>query len=369
MAYLLLTWLLYPVLLLLQGRRRTQPQRILLIQTAKIGDMLCATPVLRALRQAFPAARITVMHAPVTAPIIEGLPEVDARLPVQSAGWKGLRGKLALARRVRSGRHDLAVVLSPSLPVLLALVWAGVPIRWSLLPTRVGRTFRWISPLLADSEPHRHGELVLDTTARLLGRHDIVLRYVKTMAESPQGELLCDALGLPASPRCVGLAISSANKLKELGEDKLVSLILGLRQRTASPIVLVGGPEDRPVADAIVARLPSVPGLVNSAGAFRLDELPALMRRCKLFIGVDSGLTYMADTFNVPLVSVVGPTDPREQRPMGPQVRFVIKRLPCYPCAFVFNAPYGCHTGTRACIDTVSAEDILREADALEVKW
>lgn len=132
--------------------------------------------------------------------------------------------------------------------------------------------------------------------------------------------------------------------------------------------MLVGGPEDRPVADAIVARLPSVPGLVNSAGAFRLDELPALMRRCKLFIGVDLTDLHGRDD-NVPLVSVVGPTDPREQRPMGPRRCVLLSSVrPVIPVP-LSSMPYGRYTGTRACIDTVSAEDILREADALEVKW
>lgn len=368
MFFLLLTWLASPLLalrLLLTGKR--EPAHILLIQTAKIGDMLCATPVIRALKARYPDARLTVLHAPVTRALIAGLPEVDQCLPVQSRDWKGLTGKFRLARMLAAGNHDMAIVLSPNLPLLLALCWAGIPRRLSLLPTRPGRSYRWAAPLLTDHETHVGGELVLEAVRRLLGRQRIDLGFNKTMSMADSGEKVCQDLGLGQGHHAIGIAVSSANKLKELGEEKLRDLLRELLVRFEVPIVLIGGGEDGPLAAALRAALNGNPRLIDATGRFRLDELPALMQRLRVFVGVDSGLTYLADTFDIPIVSIVGPTDPREQRPLGKNVRFVIQHPPCYPCAFVFKAPYACHTGTRECIQSVRVQDIIEQIMALGV--
>lgn len=366
MIYLLVTWLLAPWWWCSAWmRRRTEPTRIAVIQTAKIGDMLCATPAITALRARYPNAELTVLHAPVTRLIIEKHPAVDATCTLESNSWKGVSGKMKLARRLASGRYDLALCLSPSLPLLLAMCWARIPKRLSLLPTWRTRSYRWIAPLLTDAEWHQPGELVLESVRRLLGRHHVNMGMQKSMAEDVSGESVCAEIGLGADARAIGVAVSSANKLKELGLERLRAILAGLLERYPEPIVLLGGPEDRALASQLLEMLPDDTRLIDATGRFRLDQLPALMRRLKVFIGVDSGLTYLADTFHVPIVSVVGPTDPREQRPLGPAVRFVIERPPCYPCAFVFKAPYRCHTGTRACIENVATERILAEVAAL----
>ncbi|WP_024304236.1 glycosyltransferase family 9 protein [Pseudogulbenkiania sp. MAI-1] len=362
MFFLLLTWLVSPLLAirLLLARKR-EPERILLIQTAKIGDMLCATPIILALKARYPEAHLTVLHAPVTHTLIAGLPEVDQCLPVQSRDWKGLSGKFRLARLLAAGKHDMAIVLSPNLPLLLALCWAGIPRRLSLLPTRPGRSYRWAAPLLSDHETHGGGELVLDTVRRLLNRQGIDLGFSKTMSVADSGEKVCRGLGLDREGQAIGIAVSSANKLKELGEEKLRDLLGELLVRFEVPVVLIGGGEDGAQAARLCASLNGNPRLIDATGRFRLDELPALMQRLRVFVGVDSGLTYLADTFDIPIVSIVGPTDPREQRPLGKNVRFVIQRPACYPCAFVFKAPYACHTGTRECVLSVRVEDIVEQ--------
>lgn len=364
MIYVLLTYMLAPWWWLAKRlQRRDRIERILLLQTAKIGDMLCATPVILALRQHYPDAQLSVLHAPVTGRIIAGLSEVDHCIAIRSDSWRGWAGKWRLARLIAGGRYDLAVNLSPSLPLLCGLIWAGVPRTLSIMPTRVGRTLAALRRCIDITEQHRPGELVLATKQRLLQQQGIAMGLRKKMAIAASGEAVCDRLGIAADHSAIGLAISSANKLKELGEDLLSALVARLLQDYPGPVVLIGGPEDGPSAAEVLGRVQGGERVINAAGAFLLDELPALMQRLKLFIGVDSGLTYLADTFDVPMVVIVGPVDFREQRPLGPQVQFVSQRPPCYPCAFVFNAPYVCKTGSRECIASVGVQDIMSAAN------
>jgi heptosyltransferase II len=97
--------------------------------------------------------------------------------------------------------------------------------------------------------------------------------------------------------------------------------------------------------------------------ARRQGYLPALLKHLAIFIGADSGVTYMADTVGTPLVSVAGPCNMRETRPLGRDV-VILQRddLPCFPCAHIFHAPYTCRVGTRACVEDISAVELAAAA-------
>jgi ADP-heptose:LPS heptosyltransferase len=89
-----------------------------------------------------------------------------------------------------------------------------------------------------------------------------------------------------------------------------------------------------------------------------LADLPELMGRMEAFVGVDSGLTYLADALAIPLVSVAGPCNMSETRPVNPRAMIIQRQLPCLPCAHIFNAPTTCRTGTLSCVREVTAAEI-----------
>jgi ADP-heptose:LPS heptosyltransferase len=132
MMALLLTWLCWPWLAWrARAARATPVRRILLIQTAKIGDMLCATPVIAALRAAYPHAELTVLHDPITSRIIAQQPGLR-RLAQPARAFRGLAGRRALLRLLRDGQYDTVLTLSPNLSFWLAPFWAGAARRWSI---------------------------------------------------------------------------------------------------------------------------------------------------------------------------------------------------------------------------------------------
>jgi ADP-heptose:LPS heptosyltransferase len=70
----------------------------------------------------------------------------------------------------------------------------------------------------------------------------------------------------------------------------------------------------------------------------------------------------MADSLDIPLVSLAGPCNMRETRPVNQRVIILQEKLPCVPCAHIFKAPYSCRIGTRACIANVSPDQIADAA-------
>src|SRR5690606_9462974 len=86
--------------------------RILVARPDRIGDVVLSTPTLRALRNAYPRARITVAVRSLVAPLLVGLDSVDELLLFDpEKEHAGIGGFFRLVERIRSGRFDVAVVL------------------------------------------------------------------------------------------------------------------------------------------------------------------------------------------------------------------------------------------------------------------
>lgn len=360
MMYLILAWLWWPLCQWwTQRRRATPPQKILLLQTAKIGDMVCTLPLIGALAEA--GKDITVWHAAMNTPLLQHDPRIQQRQIRSPAEWQGWRGKWQLVRALRQQHFDVVILASPNLPWLVICVWAMIPWRLAITPDRPSRSMRWASGLLTHRLTHQVGTLLLDEWAQLL-------RAIGCRVQPPQrhlypapnaASLLPPVLQLAPNVPHIALGISAANKLKELGAPFLLQLIPALQQQYHAHIVLIGSAADQPLAQQLLQQLPSSAGVIDSTGMVGLDVLPALLQQCRVYVGVDSGITYLADALAVPVVSIVGPTDPREQRPLGPKARFVIERPACYPCAFVHHTPHRCHTGSLACIRQVTVEKVV----------
>ncbi len=366
MIYTLLTLLLLPLLRLFQRRPAMPPRRILVVQVAKIGDAICTTPLLRELRAGLPAAHITLLAGSVAAPLLRVNPRLDEVLVADAADWRGLAAKLRLAARLRRGAYDAVLCCNGGATWPAVLAWAGIARRIGVIPNFAGRSQRLAARLWTNGIAHRGERMIVETYFDMLRALDLAPTDRRKEAYAASGADGRVATLLPADNRpLIGLAISAANKLKELDTTKQAALVAELLAAwPGARIVLLGGPGDRSQAAALATAVPEGvrAALLDCCGALDLADLPALLARLDLFVGVDSGLTYIADALEVPLVSVAGPCNMEETGPVGPRARIVQHALPCAPCAHIFRAPYACRIGTRECIRDVGAEEIMRAA-------
>ncbi len=367
MIHLLLTLLLSPLLCLFAGRASQPPRRVLVIQLAKIGDLLCSTPVFRELKRCYPEVELHVMATKINAPLLHANPHVDNVVVADARNFGGAIGKALLARQLRDGSYDTVICLNAGAAYATAALWAGIPRRMAVLSNFGGSSHRLAARLWTDVEPHRGDRLIQETYLALLSRIGIEGgRIDKDAYATPGAGAKGDALLGPQPGLLIGIAVSSANRLKALGSEKIVAIgRLLLDSRPDLRLVLIGSNEDIPQATEIAAQLP-MDKVINLCGACDLVELPAILKYFAAFLGVDSGITYMADAVDVPLVSVAGPCNMVETRPLGQRVTILQRAdLPCAPCAHIFRAPYVCHTGTRACILEIDAAQITTAVLAL----
>lgn len=361
MIFVILTILAYPVLsLLLAFRKKACPSRVLVVQTAKIGDLICSTPVFKAVKEHFPHVHLAAMVTSTTRELLEYSPRIDEIIVIDDTMLHGIRGKFRIARMIRQKRFDVAICLNPNVIYAFALIWALIPIRLSIMPNFRGTTFHIASRFFTFLEPYRNGQLVARTYMNMLRNigiesYDLTKEvYQAAGADDKVRNITKSAANAPL----IGIALSSGNKLKELGSDKLISLASLIVSETNAIAVLIGSREDHETADYIARAINKPERVLNLTGMLALTELPALLTRLSVFVGVDTGITYMADALSIPIVFLVGPSDTAEQHPTGTDIEIIRSSLPCAPCTYVYKTKHFCERGTRECIRSLSEEDI-----------
>ena len=108
---------------LVYGRANRVPSEILsilVVQTAKLGDMVCSTPVFHAIRQRFPEARMVVLGDSVGKEVLKDNPDVDDYI-------LDIKNPLALSRVLRRQRFAASIILVPDSKALAAAYLAGIP--------------------------------------------------------------------------------------------------------------------------------------------------------------------------------------------------------------------------------------------------
>lgn len=364
MIHILLAYLTSPfIYLLLAMKNRQGPDRILVIQTAKIGDMICSTPVFREIKKKYPSAHLTVFAAPSTIELLTDNPNVDEAVAIKMRGHSGLSGKLKLAALIRDGSYDVAVCLNPNLLFAVALFWGLVPVRLTVFPNFCGLTFRIASYLFSGTEQHIQGRLVAGTYLRMLRALGIEsLNLKKDIFINDNATLETSGILPDTNKPLIGIGVSSGNKLKELGAEKFAEVVNMLLANVDTHIVLIGASDEKQTAEAIIASAIKKDMITDAVGKLTLRELPSLITKLSLFISVDTGIAYMADTLEIPVIDIAGPSDMEDQRPTGDKCVIIQKNLACAPCSHSFKSPYHCVAATRECIESVSAEEIFSAA-------
>lgn len=362
MLYVIIAYISYPVFYVI-GRflRKGAMSSVLVFQTAKIGDMICTTPVFREIKKAYPHIMLGVVADPVSAVVIRNNPHIDEIIVVDKDRLKGFFGKVSFARDIYRRRYSAALILAPNLPNILAAFWGGIPKRVVICPDYMGGTLKEALTLNTDFEYHVSPRMVMDTylaALRYLGintKNNKKEVYAWTEAEIKFSETLMG----PA----IGLALSAGNPFKQWGKDKFVALARMLFDATGYTIVLLGYERERSVGVELAATVKSEQRVLNMCGTLSLEELPSIIKRLHLLVGVDTGLIYMADAMGVPVVDIAGPCDMNDQRPTGPFSRVLGRKdMACVPCSHAFRAPYECSLGHRKCIAGIAPDEVFRAA-------
>ena len=325
--------------------------RVLIWKLSALGDVVLATPSLRAVRRRFPDGELTLVVGRSAYEVVARCPHLTDLIVYDRRGKdRGLRGHLALIRRLRRRAFDFSIDLQNSRTTHLLAWLAGIPVRigytrrlgWLL--NRGVRLPRVVLTPIA----HQHHLL---RGAGIPPDGDALELWPGPLDDRRAAELLAPA-------RQAGQLIVAMHpggswrwKTKRWDLGRWAQLCDALTQRNVH-VVVVGGPEERALGEALAARTARPPQLL--AGRTSLTELACILKACHAVLTHDSSTLHLAAAVGTPTVALFGPTDPKRHLPPSFVGQVIRKPVFCSPC----YSPR-CRTITHACMATISVDEVL----------
>jgi ADP-heptose:LPS heptosyltransferase len=359
--------------------------RILVVKLATLGDLLLATPMLRALRARYPDAQLDLLTSAVAAPLIRESPLLDHLYTFEKRAFDDLAalaqrpaelGRLApLALRLRATRYDIVVLAHH-----LTLPAGRLKYR-ALLAA--------IHPARSVGLDNGHGGFlalrVRDEGFGALHEAEYALALAAALdapaPASARGLRLADLGWQPSTPTPLRSEESPQIALHPGGgayslarrwpASRFVELANALSAEFGATITLLGGAEERALQTEILDALGRPPWASALPGEVSPRRLAEILGASHLFIGNDSLPMHLAAAAGTPIVAIFGPSNAQAWGPYlphTPERAIVVRRddLPCSPCIYrghALGTPEGCPP--RPCLTELRIDPVLLAARRL----
>lgn len=336
--------------------------RILVVRTDRVGDVVLSMPAVEALRALFPRAYISMMVAPCAREIVEHSPFLDDFLIYdKQAIGRSLGRAWQFGRDLSRRCYDVAFVLHPTMRAHVSVFFAGIP-------RRVG--FRRNLPfLLTDTIAHtkhrgekHETEYTLDLLRAVGLTPAVYAPHLAVPADAVESarKLLREA-GITPDDTVIVLHPAASCPSKIWPPDYFAQAADELIDKYGCKTVVVAGADGLRQADAVVRSMTRQ--AVNLAGKTTLSTLAGIFKQSGLVISNDSGPVHVASAVGAPVISIFGRKQqglsPRRWGPLGDKGRALHKDVGCAECR--------AHACSRefACLKAVTVQDVLTAADAL----
>lgn len=329
-------------------------QRIMVRTTNWVGDAVMTTPALKALRETFAGAQITVVANPLVAQLFTRHPDCDEVIVYDRKGpHAGVRGFLRFVAVLRRRKFDCAVLFQNAFEAALMSCLAGARLRAGFATD--GRRLLLTHPVpIGDEERALHHT---DYYLHMLGQCGVTTQNKQqALALLPEEETWASAQ-VPTERYAVinpGAAYGSA---KRWIPERFAAVADALVERYGVSIVLTGGPAEQEIGADIAKAMHTRP--LNMIGQTTVRQMMALLAGGRLMVTNDSGPMHVAAAFGVPLVAIFGPTDHTTTSPWGTPFRIVRQPVHCSPC-LLRQCPID-----HRCMERVTAEMVLAAVDEL----
>lgn len=343
------------------------PKKIIIMQMAKLGDMVCTTPMFRAVKKSYPNAKLLVIGNKTNKELLAGNKDVGEYLIYENNFWD-------LVRRIKAEKIDFACTTHPNFLGIAMFFLANVPLVSS--PTIEGgyspyetRSYKILRNFVV-SKPHRMGSYAPGEYLRLLESVGIFTDETKKHllfskeAESRVNDFFY-ANKIAIVDFIIAISPSAGNKIKLWPAERFAELADYIYEKYGAKIIIIGGKNDKEETEEMLKKTKRSTEIINSVGLFNIDELKALISKVNLFISVDTGPVYIAESFDVPTIDIVGPMDENEQPPTGKRHRVVKLKNRKGPVIHIMNTGIFDEKEARRQTEQITVEMVIRELDDL----
>jgi heptosyltransferase-2/heptosyltransferase-3 len=316
--------------------------RVLFIRPDHLGDMLLATPAMRALKEARPYMEIHVLAGSWSAPILANVPEVDLALTVDFPGF--MRGQekknylspylqlLKVSRQLRHIGYGHAVIMRPD------HWWGAMLAHIAGISERIGYARENVEPFLTQAIPYRH-EHAIRQNLRLVEQwtgvvNDDDVSYHLKIFDDDRASIrqYLSKFKIPEKLPYFCIHPGSGTWVKRWENELWAKVADTLIDQLDAMVIFTGGDSERAMITDIQNRMEHKS--YTTAGELSIEMLTALYDAALVVLGPDSGPLHLAAAVGTATVALFGPADPIEFAPWGDKQRHMVltSAIGCRPC-------------------------------------
>jgi heptosyltransferase-2 len=345
---------------------QSDPARILIVLPNWVGDLVLATPALRAMRARFAESKITFLVKPHLADILAGGDWMNDTVYWPAKGRtraKNRQGFLGLAGELRDRDYDWAVLLTNSFRS--AMLTRLAAIRRRVGYDRDGRGLLLTDKLLAAKADGKYLPVPMtryyNAIARYLGCRDCPTKlelYTTPREEAIAEQTLVEAGIEKGRPFIVLNPAASFGPAKCWLPERFAEVGDQLAREHGAAVFIMCGPKETQIARQVAGTMREAP-VVLDRPVLPLGPSKALIRRASLLVTNDTGPRHFANAFGTPVVTIFGPTDPEWTATDAAAERSLMVPVDCGPCM-----KRHCPLDHR-CMTRISSDMVLEKAREL----
>ncbi|MDE3041432.1 MAG: putative lipopolysaccharide heptosyltransferase III [Nitrospirota bacterium] len=331
-------------------------RNVLIIKLRYLGDVLLATPTVRAIKVARPDVRVTMMVNRGTEDVLSGNPDLDEIMVLDkgslAAQWRLIAG-------LRRHRFDTVIDLTDGDRSAFLSWISGAPVRIGFNDEHRwrGRCYtQVVQPVPCVRHRIDRDLEALKPMGIQAGSTDPQLWL--TPEEENSGNQLLDQLGVQRSQSMVILQPGARYWFKAWPADRFAELADRLTAEYHCQVLIGGSAQEANLAHQIVHAAKCRP--IVLAGQAGIKTFAAILKRSVLFVGNDSGAMHIATAVGTPVVALFGPSNPQEWGPRGGACEVIYKELDCRAC---FHPT--CQRGDQNCMKLIAIDEVMAAATRL----
>lgn len=353
-------------------------KKFLIINPFGIGDVLFTTPVIRAIKDAYPQSVIGYWCNERVGEVLKNNPRIDTVFALSRGDLKkiykkslikGIRDFLSLVRKIKQGSFEVSLDFSLDHRYSLISKLAGIRKRVGFDYKKRGRFLTHKIKIEGYTSKH-----VVEYYLGLLKFIDIKpQRYNLELFISENCKLkakdLLTQYGIDESDKLIGIAPGAGASwgrdaiFKHWPAEKYGRLVDKIAENFKAKILIFGDESEKSIADVIVNTMRNKP--INLTGKTSLEELAALISNLNILITNDGGPLHIAAALGIKTVSIFGPVDERVYGPYPASSKHIVIKedIDCRPCYQKFRFT-GC-ANNRRCLEDISVDEVYAAVDKL----
>lgn len=334
-------------------------RNVLIIKLRYIGDVLLATPTVRAIKAARPDVRVTMMVNRGTEDVLSGNPDVDEIIVLDKGS---LAAQWQLIAGLRRRRFDTVIDLTDGDRSAFLSWISGAPVRIGFNDEHRwrGRCYTGVVPPVPGMRHRMDRDLAALKPLSVHPNEKLPCLYLTEEDESRADQLL-DQLGIRGDRPIIIIQPGARYWFKAWPDERFAELADRLATDYGYQVLIGGSREEEALAQRIHEAAKSRP--ISMAGLATLKQFAAIAKRAALFVGNDSGAMHIAAAVGTPVVALFGPSNPAEWGPRGGPAEVIYKGLDCRTC---FHPT--CEKGELNCMKQITVEEAFASARRLVCK-